>query len=106
MYDWLKVEDLCERERYVAHSRETFDSVLDVSERIAIEQFSPLNRLIDVQEPRFDNGRVDLPHGVKEAVSAYAGSGLLAAGHDYDVGGMQLPYVVDMAANTFFSLHS
>src|SRR3546814_4261792 len=42
----------------------------------------------------------------RSAVKAYADSGLLAAGHDYEVGGMQLPYVVDMAANTFFAQHS
>lgn len=106
MYDWLKVESLSDRERYAAHSKETFDSVLDLSERIAVEKFHPLNRLVDAQEPEFDNGRVRLPEGVEQAVKAYAGSGLLAAGHDYEVGGMQLPYVVDMAANTFFALHS
>ncbi|WP_420372783.1 acyl-CoA dehydrogenase [Pollutimonas sp. H1-120] len=106
MYDWLKVDSLSERERYAAHTRETFQSVLDLSERIATEKFHPLNRLVDAQEPEFDNGRVRLPGGVKEAVNAYANSGLLAAGHDYEVGGMQLPYVVDMAANTFFSLNS
>ncbi len=106
MYEWLKVEDLTQRERYAAHTRETFDSVLDLSERIATEKFHPLNRLVDIQEPEFDNGRVRLPQGVKEAIKAYADSGLLAAGHDNEVGGMQLPYVVDMAANTFFSLNS
>lgn len=106
MYNWLKVQDLTQRERYAAHSRETFDSVLDVSEKIAVEQFEPLNRLTDDQEPEYVNGAVKLPDGVAEALKAYADSGLLAAGHDEDVGGMQLPYVIDMAANTFFAFNS
>src|SRR6266705_5597205 len=47
-----------------------------------------------------------LPISTRDAVVAYAESGLLAAGHDYDAGGMQLPFVVDMAANTFFAMAS
>jgi len=106
MYDWLRVQDLTSRDRYAAHSRETFDSVLDVSEKIALEQFKPLNRLTDDREPEYVNGAVKLPDGVAEALKAYADSGLLAAGHDEDAGGMQLPYVIDMAANTFFAFNS
>lgn len=106
MYDWLRVQELTSRDRYAAHSRETFDSVLDVSERIALEQFQPLNRLTDDQEPEYINGAVKLPDGVAQALKAYADSGLLAAGHNEEVGGMQLPYVIDMAANTFFAFNS
>jgi len=47
-----------------------------------------------------------LPQATRDAVLAYAESGLLAAGHDYEAGGMQLPFVVDMAANTFFAMAS
>lgn len=106
MYDWLGVDTLTRRERYAGHSRDVFDSVLDVSEKIASEKFGPLNRLTDEHEPEYIDGAVVLPDGVAEALSAYAESGLLAAGHDEDVGGMQLPYVIDMAANTFFAYHS
>lgn len=106
MYDWLQIEDLCRRERYALHNRETFNSVLDVSEKIAQEQFAPLNRLTDAQEPEYVDGSVRLPDGVAQALRAYTDAGLLAAGHDEQVGGMQLPYVIDMAANTFFAYSS
>jgi hypothetical protein len=46
---------------------------------------------------------VHLPAATQEALSAYAASGMLAASQDYEVGGMQLPCVVEMAANAFFS---
>ena len=103
LYDWLGTESLTARTRYATHSRETFDAVLDMSERLARERFGPFNRLVDVQEPRVSNGQVVLPQATHEAVRAYAESGLLAAGQDEGLGGMQLPYVVDMAANAFFS---
>ena len=38
-----------------------------------------------------------------EAARAYVGSGMLAASQDYDAGGMQLPSVVEAAANTHFA---
>ncbi len=106
LYEWLRVDELSARSRYADHSRETFDAVLDTSMRIAGERFAPYNRLIDTEEPSFDGERVHLPSATRAAIGAYAQAGLLAAGHDYELGGMQLPYVIDMAANTFFSMAS
>jgi alkylation response protein AidB-like acyl-CoA dehydrogenase len=77
--------------------------VLDTCERIAREKFAPFNRLVDTQEPHFDGERVHLPQATHDACAAYAESGMLAAAQDYDVGGMQLPCVIEMAANAFFS---
>ncbi len=101
--DWLKVEDLNQRERFAEHSAETFAAVLDTCEKIAREKFAPYNRLIDTQEPHFDGERVHLPEASHAASAAYVGSGMLAAAQDYELGGMQLPCVIEMAANAFFS---
>ena len=101
--DWLDVASLAARERYSEHSRETFESVLDTCQRIADEKFAPFNRLVDVQEPRLENGVVILPQCAYDAARAYVESGMIAATQDYDVGGMQLPYVVELAANVFFA---
>jgi len=103
LYDWLGVEGLGQRARFADHSRETFDSVLDTCERIAREKFLPFNRLSDTQEPHFDGEKVILPQASYDAAKAYVESGMLAAAQDYEIGGMQLPCVVEMAANTFFS---
>src|SRR5688572_17573650 len=106
LYRWLDVDTLSSRPRYADHTRDTFDAILDTSERIARERFGPANRPSDVDEPTFDGKRVHLPETTADALRAYGESGLLAAGHDVDHGGMQLPYVVDMAANTFFAMAS
>lgn len=101
--DWLKVVSLTDRERYADHSRETFAQVLDTCERIAREKFAPFNRLVDTQEPRFDGEKVVLPEASHAAARAYVESGMLAAAQDYEMGGMQLPCSVEMAAHAFFS---
>ena len=103
LHDWLKVESLCTRERFAEHSRETFDAVLDMCEKLAAEKFAPFNRTADVEEPWFDGEKVHLPASSVAAAKAYAESGMLAAAQDAGIGGMQLPCVVEMAANAFFS---
>ena len=41
LYEWLDAAGLLGRERYAEHSRETFDAVLDLAEKLAREQFYP-----------------------------------------------------------------
>ena len=106
LHEWLHTEGLAGRERFSDHSRETFDAVLDTCERIAREKYAPFNRLVDVQEPRFDGEKVILPQATYDAQKAYAQSGMLSAAQDYAMGGMQLPYSVEAAANAFFACAS
>jgi alkylation response protein AidB-like acyl-CoA dehydrogenase len=101
--DWLQVQTLVQRPRFAEHSAETFAQVLDTCERIAHEKYAPFNRLSDTQEPHFDGERVHLPQATHDALAAYVESGMLAAAQDFEVGGMQLPCVIEMAANAFFS---
>ncbi len=106
LYQWLAAETLNERERFADHNRETFDAVLDTCERIAREKYAPFNRTVDTEEPRFDGERVILPQATHDAQQAYAASGMLSAAQDYEIGGMQLPYTVEAAANSFFAMAS
>ncbi|MDO4723757.1 MAG: acyl-CoA dehydrogenase [Comamonadaceae bacterium] len=103
LYDWIDVQSLSQRPRHADHSRETYDAVLQTCERIAREKYAPFNRLVDTEEPRLDGEKVILPRATYEARQAYAASGMLSAAQDYDIGGMQLPFVVEAAANTFFA---
>ncbi len=106
LFDWLDVETLNQRPRFADHSRETFDAVLQTCERIARDKYAPHNRTVDTQEPHFDGERVLLPEATHAAHRAYAESGMLAAAQDYAIGGMQLPYSVQAAANSFFAMAS
>jgi alkylation response protein AidB-like acyl-CoA dehydrogenase len=104
LHDWLKVESLAARPRFAEHSRETFGAVLDMCERIARDKYAPFNRLVDTEEPRIGaDGRVVLPQATHDAWRAYAESGLLAAAQSEEWGGMNLPYVVEAAANGLFA---
>ena len=106
LYDWLDVQSLTQRARFADHSRETFDAVFDTCERIAREKYAPFNRTVDTQEPHFDGEKVILPQATHDAHAAYAASGMLSAAQDYELGGMQLPYTIEAAANAFFAMAS
>jgi len=106
LYDWLDAAALGERARFSDHSRETFDAVLDTCERIARDKYAPANRTVDTQEPHFDGEKVVLPQATHDAHKAFVESGMLSAAQDYDIGGMQLPYTVQAAANCFFAMAS
>ena len=106
LYDWLQAEGLSQRPRFADHSRHTFDAVMDTCERIAREKYAPFNRTVDTQEPQFDGEKVILPQCTYDAREAYAESGMLSAAQDYEMGGMQLPYTVEAAANCFFAAAS
>ena len=107
LHEWLGVHTLTTRPRFAEHSPETFAQVLDTCERIACEKFAPFNRLVDTDEPRVvqgpDGDHVQLPQATHDALAAYVESGMLAAAQDFEIGGMQLPCVIEMAANAFFS---
>lgn len=103
LYEFLDVENLCWRERYREHSRETIDAVLDTALQIAAEKFAPHNRKSDENEPRFENGRVVMIPEVAEALRAFIDAGFISASFDADLGGMQLPVSVAQAAFALFN---
>ncbi|CAG9164345.1 acyl-CoA dehydrogenase [Cupriavidus pampae] len=102
LYEWLGVEALTRVPRYADHSRETFDAALDTCERIATELFAPHNKKSDQHEPEFDGDAVRMIPEVGTALRAFCEAGLMAAGQDYEYGGMQLPVVLEKAAFAYF----
>lgn len=102
LYEWLQVEQLCDLPRYADHNRETFDAVLDLCEQIATEHFASHNKKSDANEPLFDGENVHLIPEIKQALAVFSQAGLMAAGQDYDLGGMQLPTVVEKAGFAWF----
>ena len=103
LHEWLDVGSLTTRPRYAEHSRETFDAVLDLAERIATDHFAPHNRTADEHEPRMVDGRVELVPEVSKALRVYAEAGLMAGTFDEELGGMQLPHTVAQAAMAWFN---
>jgi butyryl-CoA dehydrogenase len=102
LFEVLDAEALTQRPRYAEHSRETFAAVLDTATAIAEEKFAPHNRKADEHEPSFDGQRVSMIPEVAEALKAFCEAGFIAAAHDFERGGMQLPVLLTQAAFSLF----
>jgi Acyl-CoA dehydrogenase N terminal len=92
LYEWLKVESLCKRQRFAEHSAGTFDAVLDLAADIAAGLFAPHDKLADsVEITPGPDGRIQTIPDIEKAFDALSAAGLLAGESDEDLGGMQLP---------------
>ncbi|MEO9329867.1 acyl-CoA dehydrogenase [Gordonia aurantiaca] len=103
LYEWLDVESLTSRDRFAAHSRDTFDAVLELSADLAMKCFAPANKIGDANEPYIgDDGKVVLPDEIVNGLAEFRKAGLIAASFDEELGGMQLPTVIRQASAVWF----
>ncbi|MCW2271780.1 acyl-CoA dehydrogenase [Pseudomonas sp. JUb96] len=103
LYELLDTEALLQRPRYAEHDRAVFDATLETARGIAAEYFAPHNQKGDTQEPTFDGEKITLIPETKVAWDAFAQAGFLAAHHDADDGGLQLPEVILRASMAYFN---
>ena len=97
LFEWLRVDELTKRERFAEHSVDTFGGVLDLYEQLAVRYFAPHNKTLDSHEPTFEGTTVRLIPEVKEALDAVVRADLLSVAMDHQLGGAQLPTVVNSA---------
>ncbi|BFM14541.1 acyl-CoA dehydrogenase [Maricurvus nonylphenolicus] len=103
LYELFDVESMTSRPRFADHNRETFSGAVTTAKTIAEKVFLPMRAKADRIEPTFDGEKVELIPELKTALDAVVESGLASAGADYEMGGMQLPYVVECAATSYLS---
>ncbi len=102
LYDWLGADALTGHPAYADHSRETFDAVLALAERLAADRFATHYKKSDRVEPTLENGVVRVIPEIKQALKDYAEAGLFAASFDPEHGGLGLPHVIDAASMAHF----
>jgi len=102
MYETHNLDELLSRERYSDYDRESVAAILDLSQSMAEDIFQPFAGHLDQNEPKYVDGKVEIIPEVKEALKAYKEAGLFASGYDYEMGGMQLPWVVHQSLSAIF----
>lgn len=103
LYELLDTQSLLQRPRYQEHSREVFDATLATAKTIAEKYFANHNAKGDANEPQFDGNSVTLIPETQAAWQAFAEAGFLAAHHNFDDGGLQIPEVILRAAMAYFT---
>ncbi|OHD66883.1 MAG: acyl-CoA dehydrogenase [Spirochaetes bacterium RBG_13_51_14] len=102
LYDVFDVESLTRYPYFSDHGRETFDMVIDTALKIATDQMHPVFMEMDRQEPQYNNGTVSVHPAVKKYIRTAGEGGWISATKPYDVGGQQLPNMINFAAAFIF----
>ena len=98
LHEVLRTESLTTRARFSDYTREAFDQVVTTARGLATDQFAPHRKANDEHEPAYVDGKVVINAAVAPAVRAVADAGFIAATHNADVGGLQLPHTIATAA--------
>ena len=103
LHEVFDLETLLCAPRYRAHDRESISAMLDSAETLARKHFLPIAALLDANEPKFVEGRVEIPSEAKAALRAHAEAGFFALVFDEADGGLQAPTVAVLMASGIFT---
>jgi len=98
LYEQLGIENLCTAERFQDHSRETFDMIIDTAEKLAVNEFAPVNQDGDAVGCVWEDGAVKAPPSFHAPYQKYCEGGWMSLPEDYDFGGQQAPVVMNFAS--------
>ena len=101
LFDWLKVDQLNQHNRFSGQSRFEYESVIDIYEKISTELFANHNKKNDTNEPFFDGKDVHVNPEVKDALKAFADAGLVSAAFPSEWNGMCLPSSIERAGMAY-----
>ncbi len=91
---------LARHPRFADYGRDAIEAMLDSYCDLVDREFDGLAELLDVEEPRFDGERVITPPRLKRALDAFIASGYASAPFPAEIGGMDMPSVVNLALQT------
>ncbi|WP_202311445.1 acyl-CoA dehydrogenase [Mesorhizobium sp. L-8-10] len=103
LFELLDVAALLEHPRFAAYDRSAIGQMLDTAQKIAEDKFLPIAAEVDANEPKFVNGKVEMPGGTREALRAYAEAGFFALPFPEEIGGLQAPWFLHTAIGGMFS---
>ncbi|PKL41380.1 MAG: acyl-CoA dehydrogenase [Spirochaetae bacterium HGW-Spirochaetae-1] len=104
LFEILEADRLCRYHAFSQFDRETFESVLDLAETIAVEHLYPANAQGDKTGVMFNpsDGTVTVPAVYRDAMAVFNEAGFTGIGNDTRWGGMGMPDVIYRAVMEYF----
>ncbi|MDR2295794.1 MAG: acyl-CoA dehydrogenase [Clostridiales Family XIII bacterium] len=102
IYDQLKIADLFAYEKFSDYTKETIDMAIDTAEKLAVNEYYPINNVGDKTGVGFDNGKVTVPAEFHTAYKKFCEGGWTAPAEDYDLGGQQMPTMLNYLTQMLF----
>ena len=102
LHEQLRIEELCQSEKFAEFSKETFDMVMDAAQKLAEKELAPTNVPGDTQGVVLENGKVKVPECFHQAYRLFCEGGWNALSIDEDMGGQGFPSVLNAASMELF----
>ena len=102
LFEQLKVQELCETQRFSDFSDEIFEMVLSEAHKFAENILFPLNQKGDKEGARYEDGKVYSTPGTQEAYQSFVEGGWLTPCENEEIGGQGLPHVIMGATHEMF----
>jgi len=93
----IGIDKLSALPAYEAVGEDVIDAVLTEAGKIAAEQFAPLNDMGDKKGLRFENNKITMPPGFKDAYQAFVDGGWNGLPVEAEYGGQGLPWLLAMS---------
>lgn len=101
LHELADVAALCRLPAFADHGRETFDMFVHSARSLARGVLYPAYRAMDVDAPKFADGRITVHPAMRAIWPRMVELGVLNASRPYAVGGQQLPRSVAIVAEAY-----
>ena len=102
LFEYLGIEKLLKFDQWKDFTLDDFKMTLGEAIKSATGILAPVNALGDEEGAHFDNGKVTLPKGFKEAYQQYCAAGWLGMSSPIEWGGQGLPQTLGLACSEAF----
>jgi alkylation response protein AidB-like acyl-CoA dehydrogenase len=102
IYDQLKIEDIFAYDKFSDYTKEMVDMVIDTAEKLAVNEYYPINEVGDKTGVAFDDGKVTVPEAFHAAYRKFCEGGWTAPAESYDLGGQQMPTMLNYLTQMLF----
>lgn len=102
LFEMLELEKFLKKyPQYADFDRESIESTLNLAEKIAVEKVYPFYKESDKEGCTYvaDKKEVKIPKSYHAALDAFYEAGFYGINEDPDVGGMGMPYVINLVVN-------
>src|SRR3546814_3124767 len=87
-----RIDAMAAHERFAAATPDTVEAIVAGIGDFAAEVYAPLNRAGDTNNPKWNDGRVTMPSGFKEAYRQFVAAGWGSIDGPGAYGGQDLPF--------------
>jgi alkylation response protein AidB-like acyl-CoA dehydrogenase len=108
LFELFEVDKLTKYEKFADFDKDTFEEVVNLAEKIAVEQVYPINASADKKGAQYkaDTKQVIIPEEYFAGLKAYYDAGFIGVGTDPKWGGMGMPETIYYTVTDYFTAAS